>query len=201
MALFFDRARVEKTVRRLMRAQRFRFTIDEAFAEVMAACAAPRPGGTPLTWITPRIQALFQAAHAAGHAHSLEVWEGDRLVGGLYGLAVGRVFFTESQFHHVRDASKVGFSVLNRHLQAWGFAMNDGKHATRYLADCGMAPVTRDEFSAITEHFSEAPDDAGLWRLDPGLLDDRWEPTRPRASAMTMCCPAALAAGSRRRSS
>jgi leucyl/phenylalanyl-tRNA--protein transferase len=178
MVLFFDEARVEKTVRRLLRSGRFRFTIDTAFAEVMQACAAPRPGGTPLTWITPRIRSHFLAAHRAGHAHSLEVWQDDRLVGGMYGLAVGRVLFTESQFHTARDASKVGFAVLNRHLQTWGFALNDGKHATRYLTDCGMVPVTRDEFSDLTERFSEAPTAAGLWQLDPALLDDRWEPAK-----------------------
>lgn len=176
MVLFFDQARIEKTTRRLLRSGRFRFTIDAAFTEVIQACAAPRPGGTPLTWITQRIQELFEAAHRAGHAHSIEVWEGDALVGGAYGLAVGRVFFTESQFHTARDASKVGFAVLNRHLQAWGFAFNDGKHPTRYLAGCGMTPVTREEFSALTERFAEAPPAAGLWTLDPRLTDDRWEP-------------------------
>ena len=144
MVLFFDQARIEKTTRRLLRTKRFRITFDRAFAEVMRACANPRAGATPLTWITPRVRALFERAHADGYAHSVEVWENDALVGGAYGLAVGDVFFTESQFHTVRDASKVGFAVLNRHLQSWGFALNDGKHPTRYLADCGMKPIIRD---------------------------------------------------------
>jgi leucyl/phenylalanyl-tRNA--protein transferase len=176
MVLFFDEARVEKTTRRLLRVKRFRITFDRAFAQVMRACATPRAGGTPLTWITPRIRTLFQNAHQEGHAHSVEVWEGDDLVGGIYGLAVGHVFFTESQFHAVRDASKTGFAVLNRHLQAWGFAFNDGKHPTRYLADCGMKPITRREFSTLTTSHAAASGRVGKWEVEPALLDDRWDP-------------------------
>ncbi len=178
MVLFFDEARVEKTTRRLLRNGRFRITFDEAFEEVMDACARPRDGGTPLTWITSRIKRLFAEAHAKGHAHSVEVWEDDRLVGGAYGLAVGNVFFTESQFHTARDASKVGFSVLNRHLQAWGFALNDGKHPTRYLADRGMRPVTRTEFTNLAMYHAGHGGRIGRWQVDPDLLDDKWEPTK-----------------------
>ena len=184
MVLFFDRARIEKTTRKLLRAGRFKITFDCAFAEVMNACAAPRPGGMPLTWITPRIRSLFQDAHDDGYAHSVEVWDGDTLVAGAYGLAVGRVFFTESQFHTIRDASKVGFGVLNRHLQAWGFAFNDGKHPTRYLADCGMMPVMRTEFSALTERYCRLPEPASQWRVDGDLLDDRWEPAAAAGTRM-----------------
>jgi leucyl/phenylalanyl-tRNA--protein transferase len=176
MVLFFDQARVEKTIRRLLRNGRFRVTFDRAFADVMRACATPRSGGTPLTWITPQIQKLFARAYADGYAHSVEVWDGDALVGGAYGLAVGRAFFTESQFHTARDASKVGFAVLNRHLQAWGFACNDGKHPTRFLTDCGMLPITRDEFSSITEAYGAQAARIGRWETDPALLDDKWQP-------------------------
>ncbi len=175
MVLFFDQARVEKTTRRLLRNGRFRITFDRAFDDVMRACATPQPGGTPLTWITPQIQELFARAHAEGHAHSVEVWEGDALVGGAYGLAAGRVFFTESQFHKARGASKVGFAVLNRHLQAWGFVCNDGKHPTRFLMDCGMLPVTRDEFCAITETYGGQTGRIGRWQIDSALLDDKWQ--------------------------
>lgn len=177
MTLFFDRARIEKSTRRLLRQGRFRITFDAAFSEVVQACAAPREGGTPLTFITPRIQSLFSRAHAEGHAHSVEVWEGNRLVGGAYGLAVGRGFFTESQFHIVRDASKVGFAVLNRHLQAWGFAFNDGKHPTRHLNACGMQPVTQTEFSILTKRFCGQSSSVERWDVDPNLVDELWEPS------------------------
>jgi leucyl/phenylalanyl-tRNA--protein transferase len=190
VALFFDRARIDKTTRRLLRNGRFRVTFDRAFSDVIEGCATPRPGQTPLTWITPRIRALFNAAHAEGHAHSVEVWQDDTLVGGIYGLAVGRVFFTESQFHTARDASKVGFAVLNRHLQAWGFALNDGKHPTRYLADVGMTPVTRAEFAALLDTWCARPDMAGKWEVNPALLDDGWTPDGAPGEKMADLMPA-----------
>jgi leucyl/phenylalanyl-tRNA---protein transferase len=189
MTLFFDQARVEKTTRRLLRSEKFRVTFDRAFAEVVLACAEPRPGRTPLTWITPRVQALFASAHAEGFAHSVEVWEGEALVGGAFGLAVGRAFFTESQFHTARDASKIGFAVLNRHLQAWGFAFNDGKHPTRYLADCGMIPVARAEFSRLTAAHAADPGRPGRWEVDPALADDRWEPAQATGVRMDRVLP------------
>jgi len=176
MVLFFDRARVEKNTRRLLRNRHFQVTFDQAFGDVMRACAAPRPGQPPLTWITPRVQSLFQEAHEQGHAHSVEVWQGDELVGGVYGLSTGWLFFTESQFHTTRDASKVGFAVLNRHLQAWGYAMNDCKHETRYLAGCGCRVVTRDEFTSVVGEYADLPGPIGPWQVDQNLLGGDWEP-------------------------
>jgi leucyl/phenylalanyl-tRNA--protein transferase len=189
MVLFFDHARVEKTVRRLLRNGRFGVTFDRAFAEVVRGCASPRSGGTPLTWITPHVQALFAQAHADGHAHSVEVWEGGTLVGGAFGLAVGRVFFTESQFHTARDASKIGFAVLNRHLQAWGFVCNDGKHPTRFLTDCGMLPMTREEFGAIAEAYGAEQGRVGRWETDLALLDDKWQPQQDAGVRMQDVLP------------
>jgi leucyl/phenylalanyl-tRNA--protein transferase len=189
MVLFFDQARVEKTARRLLRNKRFRVTFDKAFQDVVRACATPRPGATPLTWITPRIEALFAEAYARGHAHSFEVWENDALVGGGFGLAVGRVFFTESQFHTARDASKVGFAVFNRHLQAWGFALNDGQHPTRYLADCGMLPITRDQFSGLCAAYAGAPERTGTWTVDESMLDDKWQPAEAGGLRMSEVLP------------
>lgn len=189
MALFFERARVEKTVRRLLRNQRFTITFDRAFAEVVSACASPRSSGTPLTWITPRVQSLFCAAHAAGHAHSVEAWQDGALVGGAFGLSVGRIFFTESQFFVVRDASKVAFAVLNRHLQAWGYAFNEGKHPTRYLADCGMTPITREQLSELTTRLGAEGGRPGRWEIDPALLDDRWEPAQTPGVRMADLLP------------
>lgn len=176
MVLFFDRARIEKSVKRALKGRRFSITFDRAFGDVMRACASPRVGGAALTWITPQIMNLFEAAHEQGHAHSVEVWDGDTLVGGIYGLAVGKVFFTESQFHSVRDASKVGFAVLNRHLQAWGFVVNDGKHPTRYLSDSGMIAVSRVQFEHICEEWSHGDLMPGRWVVDEGLLNDKWAP-------------------------
>ena len=165
-----------RRLRRLLRNQQLRVTFDSAFAEVVAACAAPRPGRPPLTWITPRVQQLFQDAHAAGHAHSVEVWRENELVGGVYGLAVGRAFFTESQFHTARDASKIGFAVLNRHLQAWDFAFNDGKHASQHLVASGARPITREEFTTACRKYAAEPGRVGRWQVEPTLLGADWEP-------------------------
>jgi len=189
MVLFFDQARVEKTARRLLRNGKFKVTFDQAFEDVVRACATPRPGATPLTWITPHVQALFARAHADGYAHSVEVLENERLVGGAFGIAAGRVFFTESQFHTARDASKVGFAVLNRHLQAWGFACNDGKHPTRFLVDCGMVPVTRDEFCTIAEKYGSEAGRPGKWSVDLALLDDKWQPASDAGMRMSDVLP------------
>jgi leucyl/phenylalanyl-tRNA--protein transferase len=189
MVLFFDQTRVEKTTRRLLRNKRFRVTFDAAFVGVVRACAMPRPGATPLTWITPTIERLFTEAFEQGHAHSFEVWENEALVGGGFGLAVGGVFITESQFHTARDASKVGFAVLNRHLQAWGFAVNDGQNPTHYLAACGMQPIARAQFSALCRVYSARPGRTGTWKVDESMLDDRWEPVDSPGLRMTDVLP------------
>jgi leucyl/phenylalanyl-tRNA--protein transferase len=126
----------------------------------------------PLTWITPRTKQLFNDAHAAGYGHSVEIWDGENLVGGVFGLAIGRVFFTESQFHTARDASKLAFSVLNRHLQHWGFVANDGKHVTRYLADCGMIAISRRRFSELTTKYCAAVRPNHQWKIEQSLLGD-----------------------------
>lgn len=189
MVLFFDQARVEKTTRRLLRNKRFRVTFDNAFVDVVRACAMPRPGATPLTWITPRVERLFAQAFEQGQAHSFEVWENGALVGGGFGLAVGRVFFTESQFHTARDASKVGFGVFNRHLQAWGFAVNDGQHPTRYLADCGMQPITREQLFSICAAYAAGPGRPGTWNVDEAMLDDKWQPAEAPGLRMSDVLP------------
>jgi leucyl/phenylalanyl-tRNA--protein transferase len=189
MVLFFDQARVEKKVRRLLRKGEFQVTADTAFAEVMRACAAPRPGHTPLTWITPRLQALFQKAHDAGHAHSVEAWKDGKLVGGVYGLAVGNLFFTESQFFTVSDASKIAVAVLNRHLQTAGFVLDDGKHPTPYLADSGMRPITREEFTQIAAVHARVPRAPGHWQLDSEILTSEWKPAEAGGVKMADVLP------------
>ena len=113
--------------------------MDQDFAGVIEACAAPRPGKTPLTWITPRVMRAYWEAHKAGYAHSVEVWDEEgRLVGGLYGLAIGKVFFGESQFSAVEHASKVALVALHRQLAAWGYHLRDGKWMTPHLASFGF---------------------------------------------------------------
>jgi len=178
MALFFERFHMEKNLRRRLRNKHFRVTFDTDFVAVMQGCAEPRPDRPHLTWITPNVMRAFLKLHELGHAHSVEVWDGEgALVGGLYGLAVGGVFFTESQFTRTRDASKVGFATLNCHLQQWGFALNDGKHPTGHLAQLGFELIPRGRFNTIlSEHCDRNCLVEGLWRVDNGLDVGAWDP-------------------------
>lgn len=176
--LFFDEFKVDKNARRKLRNDRFRFTMDRAFLSVMKACAQPRPGTVGLTWINQRIITAYTKAHIAGDAHSIEVWDEDgQLVGGVYGYVFGRVFFTESQFYRARDASKAGFAVLNRHLQHWGFVVNDGKHQTPHLGSMGFAPQPRETLNEIIAHYGEEVTNSHrVWTIIPELCSGDWEP-------------------------
>ena len=177
MALFIENFRMEKTIRRRLRQEEFSVTFDRDFAGVVQACTEPRAGRVPLTWIRPDVIAAYTKAFDAGLAHSVEVWnETGELVGGAYGLAVGRVFFTESQFTRRRDASKVGYAVLNCHLQRWGYVLNDGKHLTGYLSQLGFSLVPRPAFNALLAKACQERGHEGRWFVEPGLDVARWEP-------------------------
>jgi leucyl/phenylalanyl-tRNA--protein transferase len=180
MALFFDDFRIEKNLRRRMRRNDFVVSFDQAFDAVVRACAEPRPGRPHLTWITPDVIEAYSAAFEAGLAHSVEVWDrAGQLAGGAYGLSVGRVFFTESQFSRQRDASKIGFAVLNCHLQRWGYVLNDGKFWTSHLSQLGFKLVPRDEFNALLAKGCAEPDRQGRWSVDPSLDVANWNPADP----------------------
>jgi leucyl/phenylalanyl-tRNA--protein transferase len=168
--LFFENAHVEKGVRKRIRQGRFDVTFDKDFAAVMKACADPRAGKTPLTWLTPRIMDAFWDLHQAGYAHSVEVWDRKRqLVGGIFGIAIGGVFFGESQFSRVRDASKIASAVLNCHLEHWGFALRDAKWMSGYLAGLGFTTIDRDTFERILEQHVSKPGRVGFWEVDKSL--------------------------------
>jgi leucyl/phenylalanyl-tRNA---protein transferase len=170
---------VSKNLKRLLRQGKFSVTMDQDFAGVIAACAAPRPGKAPLTWITPRVMRAYYDAHKAGHAHSVEVWDEEgRLVGGLYGLAIGKVFFGESQFSAVEHASKVALVALHRQLAAWGYHLRDGKWMTPHLASFGFGAMTRDNFKSLLDLYVDRPGKTGAWSFDPDLDLTDWDQER-----------------------
>ncbi len=170
MVLQLGQQRSNKNVRRLMRKKSYEVTFDLAFDEVIKACAGRRKGRPSLTWITPKIMRLYAALHDQGHAHSFEVWNADgELVGGGYGLAVGRVFFTEFQFSRERDTSKLGFATLNHHLEQWGFVANDGKDETPALAEVGFELMPRASFEALLAKHAHSGGKQGRWKVE-------WEP-------------------------
>lgn len=177
MALFFQDFRIEKNLRRRIRQNEFLVTFDQDFAAVIRACAEKRPGRLHLTWITPDVIQAYTAAFDAGLAHSVEVWDrAGNLAGGAFGLSVGRAFFTESQFTRQRDASKIGFTVLNCHLQRWGYLLNDGKHWTGYLNQLGFKPIPRAEFNALLAKGCAEPGHQGRWAVDTSLDIAQWNP-------------------------
>lgn len=140
-----DALHVPRRLSRTMASDRFRITRDVAFHEVMSACDEDRPDGT---WIHPAMIDCYAALHAEGHAHSLEVWLGEALVGGIYGVAFGGGFAAESMFHRARDASKVALVSLARHLQARGYELLDVQFVTPHLAQFGCREIPRSEYIA-----------------------------------------------------
>jgi len=168
--------RIDRNVRRLLRRGKFLVTFDEDFAGVIEACAAPRPGKTPLTWITPQVMRAFWDLHAAGYAHSVEVWdENCDLVAGLYGLAIGGVFFAESRFARVENASKVAVAVLHHHLAQWGFGIRDAKWISPHLASLGFRLVSREIFNGMLENLCSKPTRLGRWEIDETLDTPNWQ--------------------------
>lgn len=148
LVLFPEQLRISRSLSRTLRKQLFTITFDTAFAQVVRECAAPRPGQAG-TWITPEMQAAYRHMHELGHAHSVECWQQGELVGGLYGIAIGHVFFGESMFTRVTDASKVGFVALVQKLQASGYRLIDCQVHTAHLESLGAAMIPRREFTRL----------------------------------------------------
>lgn len=145
MVLFPERLKVSRSLRKTLRQSRYTVTLDRAFVEVMEGCAQPRADEAG-TWITPEMLHAYTRLHELGYAHSAEAWWGDSLVGGVYGVAIGRVFFGESMFFRARDASKVAFVHLVRQLEAWEFTVIDCQMRTAHLERMGAEEVPRARF-------------------------------------------------------
>jgi leucyl/phenylalanyl-tRNA--protein transferase len=165
-------------LRRQLRQSRYRVTFDQDFEGVIRSCAGRRDGRWHVTWITPRIMQAYADLFDAGYVHSFEVWnEAGELVGGGYGVAVGGAFFTESQFSHEPNTSKLGFTVFNWHLANWGFAFNDGKWTTPTIAEMGFRLIPRAEFRARLAQAAELPGKPGRWHVETDLKTVAgWEP-------------------------
>jgi leucyl/phenylalanyl-tRNA---protein transferase len=147
-----DSFHVSSRLARTMRSGQFRIAIDTAFEAVIQACAAiDRGGEDDGTWIDAEIFESYCALHAAGLAHSVEVWEDDALVGGLYGVALGGAFFGESMFHRVTDASKVALVALVDRMRARGFTLLDVQWVTEHLKQFGAIEVPRGHYLRLLE--------------------------------------------------
>jgi len=164
LVLYPQDLHISRSLARTLRSDRFRVTLDRDFPSVIEHCAAPRPGQAG-TWITPEMQTAYTELHAAGYAHSVECWLDDQLAGGLYGVAIGRIFFGESMFARVPDASKVAFVRLVRELQRREFRLIDCQVHTAHLASLGAATVPRREFVRILDESCGRDAVAGRWSL------------------------------------
>lgn len=152
----FDQVHVSRSLRRTLRRQPFQLTLNRAFRAVMEACATvPRKGGG--TWITPGLVDAYVRLHLQGHAHSIECWQDGRLVGGLYGVAIGGLFAGESMFHRVDDASKVALVTLLAHLRARGYRLFDTQMLTETTRQLGAREIPRQEYLARLRRALPAP--------------------------------------------
>jgi leucyl/phenylalanyl-tRNA---protein transferase len=140
-----DRFLVPRSLRKILSRKIFRVTVDQAFRAVMRECAAPAPG-RETTWISPAFVDAYTRLHDAGHAHSVECWHGEELAGGIYGVAIGRLFAGESMFHRVGNASKVALFSLVEYLKHQGFALFDIQMLTPVTAQLGAVTIPREEY-------------------------------------------------------
>ena len=154
--------RISSRLARTVRSDALTVTVDTAFKAVIAGCAAPQPGRGD-TWINKRIRDLYVGLHGIGHAHSVEAWQNDDLVGGLYGVSLGKAFFGESMFHRVRDASKVALVHLVARLIVGGFELLDTQYVTEHLRSFGAVEIPRRRYTALLDKATKG--DADFWKL------------------------------------
>jgi len=161
---------ISRSLRKTLRKRPFRVTLDAAFEAVIDNCAAPRDyaGGT---WITAEMKTAYLELHRQGYAHSVECWQDKRLVGGLYGVSIGRIFFGESMFAHASDASKVALATLARQLGRWDFPVIDCQVHTRHLESLGAIPLPRKEFLGVLGAACTLNPPPSPWRFDRDLED------------------------------
>ncbi|MEW5782702.1 MAG: leucyl/phenylalanyl-tRNA--protein transferase [Pseudomonadota bacterium] len=166
MVLFPEALKISRSLAKTLRNADYQVKLDTAFDAVIAACAAtPRPGQHG-TWITAEMQAAYRRLHALGYAHSVETWRDGRLIGGLYGVAIGRAFFGESMFSLERDASKIALAHLCRYLCVHNFGMIDCQMETAHLHSLGARPMPREAFLARLASLVEQGDAPGRWPAD-----------------------------------
>ena len=170
MVLFPGELKVSRSLHKTLKKQTCEIRFDTAFRQVMEACAAPRDGHSG-TWITPAMIAAYTELHRQGVAHSVETWMEGKLVGGLYGVSLGRMFYGESMFSLATDASKIAFVHLVRQLERWGYGMIDCQMKTPHLASLGAREIPRAEFSQKLTELVNFPGINGAWHFDHELAE------------------------------
>ncbi|MBE9515626.1 MAG: leucyl/phenylalanyl-tRNA--protein transferase [Proteobacteria bacterium] len=162
--LFPDQVHISKSLRKTLRKQKYSVTFDSAFREVIEACAGPRPNQEEAgTWILDEMIEAYCQLHERGYAHSVEVWDQGQLVGGLYGIALGRAFFGESMFSRQADASKIALVYLAHQLQLWKFELIDCQVSSDHITSLGAKDIRRDEFMSRLNAALKHDDQPGQW--------------------------------------
>lgn len=165
LTLHPDRLHISRSLAKTLRKGKFTITVDTDFHGVIAACAEPRAGQTG-TWITPEMIAAYSRLYAAGHAHSVECWYRGALAGGLYGVSIGRVFYGESMFTRIADASKAALATLVQQLARWDFELIDCQVHTEHLEGLGASLMKRAEFTRILDSACRLPPPTLPWAFD-----------------------------------
>jgi leucyl/phenylalanyl-tRNA---protein transferase len=162
MVLFPAELKISRSLAKTLRNRRYEVRFDCRFEAVMAGCAAPRDG-EPGTWISGDMLEAYGRLHRLGHAHSAETWIDGELAGGLYGVALGGMFFGESMFARVRDASKIALAALVAHLKSSGYGLIDCQMRTRHLESLGAREIPRRRFARLLEELIHYPRAPGSW--------------------------------------
>jgi leucyl/phenylalanyl-tRNA--protein transferase len=170
MVLWLRELHVSRSLRRTIRARRYAVTLDRSFLDVMHGCAGPRADHVG-TWITPGMIEAYSRLAAIGYAHSVEVWSGVELAGGLYGVALGRMFFGESMFSRKADASKVALALLIKQLERWQFELIDCQMPTTHLKSLGAREIPRSEFLRHVRRLTKLGPVSSPWALDADLVE------------------------------
>ncbi len=165
MVLFPGELKISRSLRKALKKGNYEIRVDSAFSQVMQACAKPRKERSG-TWIHAKMISAYVALHEMGVAHSVEVWAGGELTGGLYGVAQGRMFFGESMFSRVSDASKIAFVHLVKQLERRGFSMIDCQMKTAHLASLGGREIPRNEFGQKIKELVNYPERIEKWCFD-----------------------------------
>jgi leucyl/phenylalanyl-tRNA--protein transferase len=160
---------IQRSLKKAIRRRPYELRMDTAFEQVLRGCAAaPRPGQQG-TWLIPEMIAAYGELHASGFAHSIEAWSGEVLVGGLYGVSLGSVFFGESMFARAPDASKIAFAACVRQLDAWGIGLIDCQVHTEHLDRFGAYEIPRLGYLELLKVALDQPTRRGVWRFELDL--------------------------------
>ncbi len=165
MVLFPSELRISRSLNKILRNSNYEVRVDSAFSQVIQACAEPRKGQSG-TWIHSDMVSAYTVLHEMGLAHSVETWVGGELVGGLYGIAQGKMFFGESMFSRTHDASKIAFVHLVKQLERWNFKMIDCQMKTAHLASFGAREIPRKEFSQKLKELVNYSNQIKKWKFD-----------------------------------